>query len=58
MKTCTFLRGMVVAVAAGVLLDNVLRPSPKFKRTQAGKTLRRLTSALDEAVEEACSKLQ
>jgi hypothetical protein len=49
---------MVVGVAAGVLLDNVLRPSPKFKRTQAGKTLRRLTSALDEAVEEACSKLQ
>ncbi len=58
MKTCTFLRGMAIGMAAGVLLDNALRPSPKFRKTQAGKTLRRLTCALDDAVDEVCSKLQ
>ena len=42
----------------GVLLDNALRPSPKFRKTQAGKTLHRLTCALDDAVDEVCSKLQ
>lgn len=58
MKTCTFLKGMVAGVAVGVLLDNALRPSPKFRKTQAGKTLHRLTCALDDAVDEVCSKLQ
>ncbi len=58
MKTCTFLKGMVVGMAVGVLLDNALRPSPKFRKTQAGKTLHRLTCALDDAVDEVCSKLQ
>ena len=46
MKTCTFLKGMVAGMAVGVLLDNALRPSPKFRKTQAGKTLHRLTCAL------------
>lgn len=58
MKTCTFLKGMVDGMAVGVLLDNALRPSPKFRKTQAGKTLHRLTCALDDAVDEVCSKLQ
>lgn len=58
MKTCTFLKGMVAGVAVGVLLDNALRPSPKFRKTQAGKTLHRLTCALDDAVDEVCSRLQ
>ena len=57
MKTCTFLKGMVAGMAVGVLLDNALRPS-KFRKTQAGKTLHRLTCALDDAVDEVCSKLQ
>ena len=48
MKTCTFLKGMVAGMAVGVLLDNALRPSPKFRKTQAGKTLHRLTCALDD----------
>lgn len=52
MKTCTFLKGMVAGMAVGVLLDNALRPSPKFRKTQAGKTLHRLTCALDDAVDE------
>lgn len=58
MKTCTFLKGMVAGMAVGVLLANALRPSPKFRKTQAGKTLHRLTCALDDAVDEVCSKLQ
>ena len=58
MKTCTFLKGMVAGMDVGVLLDNALRPSPKFRKTQAGKTLHRLTCALDDAVDEVCSKLQ
>ncbi len=58
MKTCTFLKGMVAGMVVGVLLDNALRPSPKFRKTQAGKTLHRLTCALDDAVDEVCSKLQ
>lgn len=58
MKTCTFLKGMVAGMAVGVLLGNALRPSPKFRKTQAGKTLHRLTCALDDAVDEVCSKLQ
>lgn len=58
MKTCTFLKGMVAGMTVGVLLDNALRPSPKFRKTQAGKTLHRLTCALDDAVDEVCSKLQ
>ena len=33
-------------------------PTPKFRKTQAGKTLHRLTCALDDAVDEVCSKLQ
>jgi hypothetical protein len=49
---------MVAGMAVGVLLDNALRPSPKFRKTQAGKTLHRLTCALDDAVDEVCSKLQ
>ncbi len=36
MKIGTFMRGMVVGVATGVLLDTALRPSPKFRKTQAG----------------------
>ena len=46
MKTCTFLKGMVAGMAVGVLLDNALRPSPKFRKTQAGKTLHRLTRGI------------
>lgn len=57
-EKCTFLKGMVAGMAVGVLLDNALRPSPKFRKTQAGKTLHRLTCALDDAVDEVCSKLQ
>ena len=51
MKIGTFMRGMVVGVATGVLLDTALRPSPKFRKTQAGKAMHRLSCALDEAVE-------
>ena len=58
MKTCTFLKGMVAGRAVGGLLDIALLPSPKFRKTQAGKTLHRLTCALDDAVDEVCSKLQ
>ena len=58
MKTCTFLKGMIAGMDVGVLLDNALRPSPKFRKTQAGKTLHRLTCAIDDAVDEVCSKLQ
>lgn len=54
---CTFFKGMVVGMAAGVMLDTALRPSPKFKKTQAGRALHRLTSALDDAVDEVCAKL-
>ncbi len=43
-------------MAVGVLLDNALRPSPKFSKTQAGKALHRLSCALDEAVDEVCSR--
>lgn len=42
MKTCTFLKGMVAGMAVGVLLDNALRPSPKFRKTR-GQTLHRLS---------------
>ena len=49
---------MVVGVATGVLLDTALRPSPKFRKTQAGKAMHRLSCALDEAVDEVCSRLQ
>lgn len=58
MKLGTFMRGMAVGVAAGVLLDTALRPSPQFRKTQAGKAIRRLTCALDDAVNEVCAKLQ
>ena len=58
MKTCTFLNGMVAGIALAVLLHNALRPTPKYRKTQAGKTLHRLTCALDDAVDEVCSKLQ
>lgn len=58
MKIGTFMRGMVVGVATGVLLDTALRPSPKFRKTQAGKAMYRLSCALDEAVDEVCSRLQ
>ena len=58
MKIGTFMRGMVVGVATGVLLDTALRPSPKFRKTQAGKAMHRLSCALDEAEDEVCSRLQ
>ena len=45
-------------VAAGILLDTALRPTPKFKKTQAGKAMHRLTCALDDAVDEVCARLQ
>ncbi len=58
MKMCLFMRGMAVGIVAGVLLDNALRPSPKFKRTQAGKAVRRLSCAVEDAVDELCTRLQ
>ena len=58
MKMGTIMRGMAVGVAAGVLLDTALRPTPKFKKTQAGKAMHRLTCALDDAVDEVCARLQ
>ena len=45
-------------LAAGILLDTALRPTPKFKKTQAGKAMHRLTCALDDAVDEVCARLQ
>ncbi len=58
MKMCLFMRGMAVGIVAGVLLDNALRPSPKFKRTQAGKAVQRLSCAVEDAVDELCTRLQ
>ena len=51
MNTATFVRGVCVGMVTGAVMDMVVNPRPKGRKTAAGKAMQRMGNAMDSAMD-------
>ena len=58
MNTATFVRGACVGMVAGVVMDMIVNPRPKSRKTAVGKAMQRMGNAMDSAVDTITCMMQ
>ena len=53
----SFLRGVAVGMLAGAVLEMVVCPYPKTRKTAVGKAMQRMGNAVDSALETVAEKM-
>ena len=57
-KTGTFLWGLAAGMVAGAMLEIIILPRPRPRRTAVGKAMQRMGNALDSAMVSVAKKLE
>ena len=57
-KVSTFVTGVCVGMVAGALVEVMVIPRPKTRKTAVGKAMQRMGNALDTAMEAVAKKLE
>ncbi|HAZ68269.1 hypothetical protein LKD37_11535 [Oscillospiraceae bacterium CLA-AA-H272] len=56
-KTGTFLWGLAAGMVAGAMLEIIILPRPRPRRTAVGKAMQRMGNAMDQALESVAEKM-
>ena len=56
-KTGTFLWGLAAGMVAGAMLEIIILPRPRPRRTAVGKAMQRMGNATDQALESVAEKM-
>lgn len=57
-KTGTFLCGLAAGMVAGAMLEIIILPRPRPRRTAVGKAMQRMGNAMDQALESVAEKMR
>lgn len=56
-KVSTFVTGVCVGMVAGALVEVMVSPRPKTRKTAVGKAMQRMGNAVDSALETVAEKM-
>ena len=56
-KVSTFITGVCVGMVAGALVEVMVIPRPKTRKTAVGKAMQRMGNAVDSALETVAEKM-
>ena len=56
-KVSTFVTGVCVGMVAGALVEVMVIPRPKTRKTAVGKAMQRMGNAVDSALETVAEKM-
>jgi hypothetical protein len=58
LKAGAFLRGMGIGLVAGVAMDMAVNPRPKPRKTAVGKTMEKVGTIMDSAIQNVSSMVK
>lgn len=56
-KPARFLWGLAAGMVAGAMLEIIILPRPRPRRTAVGKAMQRMGNAMDQALESVAEKM-